>query len=836
VWRSWKTGRLLVIAAALCAVAGCTSSKSCIDPSGERLFTSPPPPANYNPANERYFDDPMGRLPSDDVAVQLRPQELVAPVGSEVVLIAGVCGPDGYLRTNRRLEWTVAPGSVGHFVAIEKGSGVDLLVGDFNWPRKVDATFAVGSTSRSNVRLNRGACVPETNVLVLRGEGWITVTSPVEGTSNVTVLAPEVYQWNARLRSAMVHWVDALPQYPPPSISPAGTRHVFTTTVTRHSNQSPCEGWRVRYEISGGPPAGFCPDGVAVMEVPTNSAGQASVEIMQKQPAHGTNKICIQVIRPGDLPGAGGKKLVVGTGSTTQSWTAPDLAVHVSGPPVASVGATLGYRIAVSNPGDLPAKDVVATDAVPDGLTYISSNPAAESTGRQLRWQLGELGPRQQRQIEVNFRAERQGSVTNCCEATAAGGLKVSECAATTVAAPGAATTPPPAAGTPSVDVQISGPARDTVAVGSEAAFQITVINRGPSPLVRARMRDRFDPGLEHKNAPPGTNLIDGRLDDLPPGQSQPISVKFRVTKPGRLCHVVEITTQAGVVLAKSQACVMAVGEPAGPGPSAPVGPPPSGPQPSGPQPAPLTIKVTGPKQLAVGELARFFVEVTNKGTATLRNIKVADRSDAAFDPEKATDGWQLEGSSLVWIIDNLPAGESRSYEVQCTGRDAAAKACNRATATLPDGTRVEDEACVEIRGAAAPAPTPPKPVIPPAEGLTLSVVGLTNPIRAGREMTYEIVVNNKGAAVVRQIAVTATVPDGMMPVKLGTVGPATGKVDRQTVRFDAVPELRPGASLSYSVRVQAQQPGPKSFRAELRTAGSPEPVVKEEKTDVEAK
>ena len=59
----------------------------------------------------------------------------------------------------------------------------------------------------------------------------------------------------------------------------------------------------------------------------TNSAGQASVEIFQKQPAHGTNKICIQVIRPADTPGAGGKKLVVGTGTTTKTWTAPDLAI-----------------------------------------------------------------------------------------------------------------------------------------------------------------------------------------------------------------------------------------------------------------------------------------------------------------------------------------------------------------------------------------------------------------------------------------------------------------------------------------------------------------------------
>ena len=110
---------------------------------------------------------------------------------------------------------------------------------------------------------------------MLRGEGWITLTSAIEGTSQVTVLAPEVYHWNTRIKSARVHWVDAVIQYPPPAINPAGTRHVFTTTVTRQSNQSPCEGWRVRYEISDGPPAGFLPDGAQAVEVPTNSAGQA---------------------------------------------------------------------------------------------------------------------------------------------------------------------------------------------------------------------------------------------------------------------------------------------------------------------------------------------------------------------------------------------------------------------------------------------------------------------------------------------------------------------------------------------------------------------------------
>ena len=84
---------------------------------------------------------------------------------------------------------------------------------------------------------------------------------------------------------------------------------------------------------------GFSPDGSAVAEVRTNSAGQACVEIVQKQPASGVNKISIQVIRPADAAGAGGQRLVVGNGSTTKTWSAADLAVRVTGPATASVGS-----------------------------------------------------------------------------------------------------------------------------------------------------------------------------------------------------------------------------------------------------------------------------------------------------------------------------------------------------------------------------------------------------------------------------------------------------------------------------------------------------------------
>ena len=820
---SWTSGRFAIIAVALCALAGCNSiPNSGIDPSGERIFAAPPPPVAADRSNELYFDQPLGELSWDDVAVELHPRETVAPVGSEVVLIAGICGRDGYLRTNRRLEWSIDPGGVGQFVDVGKTGFVDLMLGDFNMPRKITNMFAVGSTLRSNTRLNRGTSNPETNVYVLRGQGWISLTSAVEGTSNVTVFAPEVYHWNARLRSAMVHWVDAEWQFPPPAINPAGSRHVFTTAVTHLSNKTPCEGWRVRYEIVDGPPAGFSPDGAQAVEVPTDSAGNASIEIFQKEPRHGVNQIGIQVIRPGDLPGANGRRLVVGSGTTTKTWTGPDLAVKISGPQAGSPGATLTYRIDVSNPGDLSAQDVIVTEAVPDGLTYLSSNPPAESSGQQLQWQLGELGARQHHSIEVSFRADRQGSVANCCEVAAAGGLKARDCATTTIT-------------TASLDVRITGPAQ--AKVGEHVTFEITVTNLSQTAVSNLTIKDRLDSGLEHQ-ATNQQNAIERLLGELAAGASQRIQVTVRVTKAGRLCQNVEISGPS-VATATAQACVMAVGD--GQTPTAPGVVPPGvgGQQPTQPPTPTLSVKISCPnKQLTVGERAQFTIEITNTGTAPLRNLKVVDRYDEALLPAFATDGFRVEGDGLVWMIDTLPAGRMTPLVVQCTCEAAAARACNRVSVTTSDGGKVEDEACLEIREAAPPPVTQPPEQTPttPSGGLTLWVSGLHNPVAVGKKLTYEIRLRNEGSDSFRQLIVTATVPDGMVLAPIGTVGPdgAQPTIEGRTIRFDPVPEIRPDKLLVYRVRVLAKQPGREfRFHVEATAAGLPRPLVQEATTEV---
>ena len=102
--------------------------------------------------------------------------------------------------------------------------------------------------------------------------------------------------------------------------------------------------------------------------------------------------------------------------------------------------------------------------------------------------------------------------------------------------------------------------------------------------------------------------------------------------------------------------------------------------------------------------------------------------------------------------------------------------------------------------------------------------------------MFYEIRVTNNGATPYEQVRVTATVPDGMVPDPLGTVGPTEATKphpDGQVIRFDPLPDLRPGESMVYSVHVRAKQPGTWTFRAEVSATGLSQPLQKEASTEV---
>ncbi|HEY2840823.1 MAG TPA: hypothetical protein VGJ26_16820 [Pirellulales bacterium] len=808
-----------------------------IDPTGRHILTCEPPKNPY------YKGDPGKPHPRDNCNLTVTPARIIASVGDEVVVLGHVCDPDGYMRAHERIEWMLAPGGVGQLVAINQPGPLGVLEPPSKRPKKVDNSYAIGMTSKKYVALTKGTPTRVDDVLVQRGQAWVTVTSPVEGVSHVTAFAPSVYEWGKRTRTATIHWIDALWSFPPTTNTPMGGRQMMTTTVIRESDHTPVAGWIVRYEIVGGPAAGFMDQGTQAFEAVTNSAGQGTAEIFQQQPTPGTNLIKIQLIRPAALSGAYGQQMIVGEGTTTKTWMpTAALSLRTTGPAWAQLGTTLGYRIEVTNPAGVSASNVSVANPTPPGLTFLSSNPPAQSQGGQLIWSLSDLSAGETRVIEVDYRADRAGPVNNCAVLTAGDGTTAQSCASTTVMTATAARE--------SLDVTMTGPA--TAALGDEVEFVTTITNRGTAPTSPLLVVDRFDAGLQHATR---SSPLERDIEPIAPGQSQRILVSFKVTQPGELSNAVELLEEK--TLRGSAKAIVNVGTAAAAAAARPMNSPAAGAAVGGQNPAaqPLVVTKTGPARLVVGQKANFVVEITNRGASTLNQVRLIDSYDRAFRLELASPNHTRQGDDIVWVVPSLPPGKTVQFKMLGEASMPVANACNRAVVVTAEGYRATSEVCVAIaaagqqppvtaptaqpRSAPQAAPTAPTtaqtPPAPPkgTPKLNLSIVDLNDPVSVGKETKFEVRVTNVGTAEDQQVAVAVVVPAEMTPIVDRPAGDATSAIVDKTIRFEPRPRLAAGETAIYQVRVRADRKGAALCRAEVVSAGSPAGVTANHETTI---
>ncbi len=305
------------------------------------LTTAPPPSTGTfgNPLTPTVIGPPVAVVPTAAIApasvqvpppgavpvgvdhVRLNPDRVMAPIGSEVVLKAGICGGDGYLHADRRIEWLLSHDGAGQFVDLGYRGEVDVFRLPWNTPRKVDNWYAIGSTAYAAQCLDHGTPDPRDDIQVVRGEAWISVTSASEGTSRVTAYAPDIDNWQFRQASATIYWVDAQWTFPPSAVAEPGRPYTLTTSLTRRSDGAPLTGWIVRYDVSGGGSLGYA--GGNTVDSTTDATGRASVEVSPNNAGGGTSTIGVTIIRPAVAGPDATPQLEVGRGAATISWGVP---------------------------------------------------------------------------------------------------------------------------------------------------------------------------------------------------------------------------------------------------------------------------------------------------------------------------------------------------------------------------------------------------------------------------------------------------------------------------------------------------------------------------------
>lgn len=380
----------------------------------------------------------------------LTPQRVLAPVGSEVILKAAICKANGYTVSNRRIEWMLDQSGTGQFVTLGDRGQHDILRWPWERPEKVDNYYAVGYTTPYHECLKRNLADPADDIQIRPGDAWVSVTSAAEGTSYVTAYAPGVDDWATRKAKTVIYWIDAQWALPPSVTIEAGQPHTLTTTVTRQSDGAPLEGWIVRYEVADQSGALLGYDAGQTAEAPTNSRGQASVEIRPTDSRPGTSNVQVTIVRPEQAGVAASPRLDVGSGQATITWavdggpvpvlppvepqpappiqdpivtpppidTRPPVGPAPTGQPLLDVtmrletaepikeGDTVAYTVVVVNNGDGYARNVVVIDEFDDGLSHFNDT---EGKNRIEYPNMGDLAAGQSDKVRLEFQVLKAG-------------------------------------------------------------------------------------------------------------------------------------------------------------------------------------------------------------------------------------------------------------------------------------------------------------------------------------------------------------------------------------------------------------------------------------------
>jgi hypothetical protein len=523
--------------------------------------------------------------------VQLSPGVVNAPLNANVLLVAGVYGVDRQLMPYQRIDWSLAPGSAGQIITVgdSPSPSAEGLVAQRQ--SSLSPNYAVGQTFGQNLVITRGTSSAHDDLTILRGQTWIGLTSAVEGDTVVTALAPEIADPATRQQTAVIHWIDVRWVAPPPNAAAPGSRVRLVTRVARQSNGAPIPGWLVRYSIAGGPSVAFVANGLSEIEVPTDAAGLAVVELAQPAPALGLNQVMVRLARPA---GVSGSRLEIGTGATQVTWT--------TSPPLAAA---------------TPLAPSVPQFSQPIGSPTLQ--PAMPMQPLQTMPQPGPLS---------------MPSAVDVAPPAVAPPITVPP---TTNGSPLAPVRPAPAEAPretkPIVEMQLTGPGR--AVVGGQATFDLVLVNRSEIAATRLVLVDRFDDGLVHAA---GQNPIQKGLEPLSPHETRRMAITFRVVKPGRLCNLIELSGDGGVS-DLAQACVEseqvnltpnpAPTNPALPNPQ-PVAPPVNRPTHPATQPvpqsthAPANLKVliaSRANPIKVGRETSFQIVVTNDADQPEPNV-----------------------------------------------------------------------------------------------------------------------------------------------------------------------------------------------------------------------
>ncbi|MBL8888724.1 MAG: hypothetical protein JNL67_02015 [Planctomycetaceae bacterium] len=212
---------------------------------------------------------------------------------------------------------------------------------------------------------------------------------------------------------------------------------------------------------------------------------------------------------------------------------------------------------------------------------------------------------------------------------------------------------------------------------------------------------------------------------------------------------------------------------------------------------ADLEITLDGPPAVYAGTNCIYRVKVKNIGDAIAREVVAAAVLPAGAKYLGGIESAEVVNTGLRWNLGNLPIGEERSYEIQCTYSQAG-------DLRFETGVRAEDDLAathsIQTQVAAL-------------ADVVLSVESPKGPLPIQEQVTYLLKVKNRGTSAGKKLQVAMQFSEGIEPV--GASG-ATFDIEPGQITFHPIETLDIEQEITIRVQAVASTDGNHRFRAVL--------------------
>ena len=313
----------------------------------------------------------------------------------------------------------------------------------------------------------------------------------------------------------------------------------------------------------------------------------------------------------------------------------------------------------------------------------------------------------------------------------------------------------------PRLDLSIEGP--DQVIYGMSQTYKVRVLNPG----------DGTAPNVVFTLSPDSATPQTQRIGDIPAGKEAQFDVELTAQDLGDL--KIHGLASADLELRSEASKTIRVAA------------------------AKLEAVLSGPQLKYQNTEAMYGLQLQNNGSAASENVIATLRLPAGVKYLGGMEGVVVQGNVLKWRLSSLKPGTMQNYQFRCqmtsTGDHVFAFDCAGTAAGMTDvsiTTRVESIADLVLTVSDPPAPAP-----------------------IGSDVTYEIVIRNRGSKEATNVQAVAQFGHGIEPKRIEG---HTGEVVPGQVMFNAIPRIGAGAEVRLRVIAQAEKAGHHRFRAEVHS------------------